>query len=164
MFATITDNPSEIRQIFQLSTSSSSKLWELAQKANELALMVEERWEMFSDKERELLITFAYAIIEPPKGILDTIGEFVSRFLLALVLATIAIKGEQDAFIAYSSNSKRLINAILGKVEQENLAYQKALSEAIEEAFSNSENRKSMTAEEACERIRGISDRVIREL
>ncbi|MFB2895896.1 hypothetical protein ACE1CI_23550 [Aerosakkonemataceae cyanobacterium BLCC-F50] len=69
-----------------------------------------------------------------------------------------------DAFIAYFSNSKRLINAILGKVEQEDFAYQKALSEAIEEGFSNSENRKSMTAEEACERIRGISDRVIREL
>lgn len=164
MFATITNNPSEIRQIFQPSTSNSSRLWELAQKANELALMVEECWEKFSEQERELLINFAYAVIEPPKGILDTIGEFVSRFLLALVLATIAIKGEQDAFIAYSSNSKRLINAILGKVEQEDLAYQKSLTEAIEEAFSNSENRKSMTAEEACERIRGISDRVIREL
>lgn len=164
MSATITNNPSEIRQFFQQPrTSNSSRLWELAQKANTLAVMVEERWEIFTDEERELLKTFAYAVIEPPRGILDTIGELVSRFFLALGLAAIAIKGEEDAFAAYSNGSKRLINAILSQIEREDSVYQKALSEAIEDAFTNSDTQ-AMTAEEACERLRRISDRAIREL
>ncbi|MFB2923276.1 hypothetical protein [Aerosakkonema funiforme] len=165
MSATITINSSEIRQILQPPrTSNSSRLWEIAQKANTLAVIVEDRWENFTDEDRELLKTFAYAVIEPPKGILDTISELVSRFLFALFLAAIAIKGEADAFAAYSDGSKRLINAILGRIEREDIAYQKALSEAIEEAFANLETSKAMTAEEACERIGRISDKIIGEL
>ena len=164
MSATITISPSEIRQIFEPRTSSSSRFWELAQKANALAVMVEDRWEMFPDEVRELLTTFSYAVIEPPKGIWDRIFEFLSRFDLALVLAWIAIKGEQDAFVAYSSGCKRLINAIIGRIEREENAYEKALSEALEETIDNLESRKAMTAEEACERIGRISDKTIREL
>lgn len=50
---------------------------------------------------------------------------------------------------------------ILSKIEQGNPDYQEMLSKAIKDAFSNSGNRKTMTVEEACEKIRKISKRVI---
>jgi len=113
MSATITISPSEIRQIFQPRTSSASRFWELAQKANNLAVIVEARWEQIPADTRELLKIFAYALIEPPQGIKGVFIELLGRFYLAFSLFSIAIKGEQDAFIAYAGAFKRLLNAIL---------------------------------------------------
>ena len=160
MSATITISPDEIRQIFQPRTSNSSRLWELTKKANALAVIVEEHWEEIPALQRELLATFAYEVIEPPEGIQGIFLVFANR----LYLAWIVLKGEQDAFIAYSGAFGRLINANLGKIEQEDIAYQKALSDALEEAFANIKTSEAMTAEEACERIERISDQALREL
>ena len=44
MSATITISSSEIREILQPHTSSASWLWELAQKANTLAVIIGARW------------------------------------------------------------------------------------------------------------------------
>ena len=41
--------------------------------------------------------------------------------------------------------------------ELENIAYEQALSEALEETFAEWETIEAMTAEEACEHIRAIS-------
>jgi hypothetical protein len=158
--ATITISPDEIRQIFQPRTSNSSRLWELAQKANALAVTVEERWEELPAQKQQLLTTFVYEVIEPPEGIQAMFRALTNR----LYLAWIVLKGEQDAFIAYSGAFQRLINAILGRIERENIAYQKALSEVLEEAVLDLEASKAMTAEEACERIRRISDQALKEL
>lgn len=49
-------------------------------------------------------------------------------------------------------------------VEREDMAYQKALSEALEEAFTDWRNSRDMGAEEACERLREISDQAFNEL
>jgi hypothetical protein len=164
MSATITINPSEIRQIFQPRTSSASRFWELAQKANNLAVIIDARWEQIPPETRELLKIFAYALIEPPQGIKEVFIEFLGRFYLAFSLFSIAIKGEQDAFIAYGAAFQRLLNAILSGVEREDIAYQKALSEALEQTFEELETIEAMTAEEACERIRAISYQALEEL
>ena len=157
MSATITISPSEIRQIFQPRTSSASRFWELAQKANNLAVIIEARWDQIPADTRELLKIFAYAVIEPPQGIKGVLIELLGRFYLAFSLFSIAIKGEQDAFIAYAGAFQRLLNAILSAIEREDIAYEKALSEALEETFAGLETSEAMTAEEACERIRAIS-------
>lgn len=164
MSATITITPSEIRQIFQPRTSSASRLWELAQKANTLAVIIESRWEKIPDETRELLKIFAYTLIEPPQGIKERFLRFLWRFSLAVALPWIVLKGELDSFVAYINAFNRLVNAILSGVEREDIAYQKALSEAIEEAFTDWENSTEMSAEEACERLRQISYQAFNEL
>ncbi len=45
--------------------------------------------------------------------------------------------------------------------ERENIDYEKALSEALEETFAEWETSEAMTAEEACKRIRVISDQAL---
>ncbi len=164
MSATITISPSEIRQIFQPRTSSASKFWELAQKANNLAVIIDARWEKIPPDMRELLKIFAYTLIEPPQGIKGIFIQYLRRFSLAIILPWIVLKGELDSFLTYNNAFNRLVNAILSGVEREDLAYQKALSEALEEAFTDWENSKDMSAEEACERLRQISDQAVSEL
>ncbi|MEG5065282.1 hypothetical protein QUB33_16830 [Microcoleus sp. B3-A4] len=164
MSATITITPSEIRQIFQPRRSSASQFWELTQKANNLAVIIDARWEQIPPETRELLKIFAYALIEPHQGIKGFFIELLRRFSLAIILPWIALKGEFDSYVAYKNAFDRLVNAILSGVEREDLAYQKALSEAIEEAFTDWENSKDMSAEEACERLRQISDQAFNEL
>ena len=44
---------------------------------------------------------------------------------------------------------------------RENIAYEQALSEALEVTFADWETRKAMTAEEACKRIGVISDQAL---
>lgn len=157
MSATITISPSEIRQIFQPRTSSASRFWELAEKANNLAVIIEDRWEKIPAETQELLKAFVYAFIEPPQGIKEKLLKFVGLFSWAIALPWIVLKGELDSFVAYINSFNRLINAILSGVEREDSAYQKALSEALEETFVGLETSDAMTAEEVCEQIRAIS-------
>jgi hypothetical protein len=164
MSATITISPSEIRQIFQPRTSSASRFWELAQKANNLAVIIDARWEQIPPETREILKIFAYAVIEPPQGIKGILIDFLGRFSLAFTLFLIVLKGEKDGLIAYMGAFQRLLNAILSGIEREDIAYEEALSEALEETFAGLETSEAMTAEEACERIRAISYQALEEL
>lgn len=164
MSATITISPSEIRQIFQPRTSSASKFWELAQKANNLAVIIDARWEQIPSETRELLKVFAYALIEPPQGIKGIFVYYLGRCLWNFSLFLIQLKGEKKSLIAYNEAFQRLLNAILSGIEREDMAYEKALSEALEEAFAGLETSEAMTAEEACERIRAISYQALEEL
>ncbi len=113
---------------------------------------------------RELLKSFAYTLIEPPPGIKERFLKFVELFSLAILLPWIVLQGELDSFVAYDNAFNRLVNAILSGVERENMAYQKALSEALEEAFTDWRNSRDMGAEEACERLRQISAQAFNEL
>lgn len=157
MSATITISSSEIRQIFQPRTSSASRFWELAQKANKLAVIIEASWDQLPAETRELLKIFAYAVIEPPQGIKGVFVYYLGRFFGEFSLFLIRLKGEKNSVIAYNIAFERLINAILSGIEQEDIVYQKELSEALEETFAGLETSSAMTAEEACERIRAIS-------
>lgn len=67
MSATITISQSEIRQVFeQRAFANASRFEELAQKANFLAAIIENRWEIIPLETQELIKVFAYALIEPP--------------------------------------------------------------------------------------------------
>ena len=164
MSATTIISPSEIRQIFQPRTFSASRFWELAEKANNLAVIIDARWEQIPSETRELLKIFAYALIEPPQGIKDKFLKFLALLSLAIALPWIVLKGELDSFVAYNNAFNRLVNAILSGVEREDIAYEKALSEALEETFAEWETSEAMTAEEACERLRAISYQALEEL
>jgi len=161
MSATITISSSEIRQIFQPRTSSASRFWELAQKANNLAVIIDARWDQIPPETRELLKIFAYAVIEPPQGIKGIFLDFLRRFYLAFTLFLIVLKGEKDSLFVYLEAFQCLLNAILRGIEWEDIAYDKALSEALEETFAGWETSEAMTAEDACERIRAISYKAI---
>lgn len=161
MSATIAVTTNEIREIFQGPTASPSRLWELAKKINTLAITVENSWDKLPSQKRDLMTAFAYSAIEPSSGIKDAFVVFIRRLFLALVLVVIVFQGEENAFIAYANALQRLVNAILSAIERENKAYQKALLTAVEETLNNRENSKAMTAEEACERIRILSDKVL---
>ncbi len=165
MSATITISTKEIKQIFQQRqrTSDPSELWRLAEKANTLAVVVEDSWENLPPKKQELLRDFAYMTLEEPEDFKTVFIKQISRLFSALILAMIVIKGELNAFLAYAIAVERLVNAILSAIERENIDYQNALSEAIENAIINAENDKAMTAEEACERIREISNQAMQE-
>lgn len=164
MSATIAINPSEIREIYPLRISNASRLWELAQKTNELAIIVEAHWEKITPETKQLLTSFAYTVIEPPKGIKGIFFDWSSRFSFALALPWIAFKRDQYALIAYYSAFPRLVNAIFSAIERKDTAYQQALSNAIEEAFTGGETREAMTVEDACQRIKQISEQAFREL
>ena len=58
------------------------------------------------------------------------------RFLNRCYGAWMVLQGERDAFVAYASASDRLVKAIIGASERENIAYQEALSEAVEGALA----------------------------
>jgi hypothetical protein len=157
MSATITISPIEIRQIFQPRTSSASRFWELAEKANNLAVIIDARWDQIPLETRELLKIFAYAVIEPPQEIKGIFVYYLGRCLWNFSLFLMELKGEKKSVVAYNGAFKRLLNAILSGIEREDIAYEKALSEALEETFAGWETSEAMTAEEACERIRAIS-------
>ncbi|MDY6803384.1 MAG: hypothetical protein SXA11_06205 [Cyanobacteriota bacterium] len=161
MSATTTISTKEIKQIFQQRTSDPSELWRLAEKANTLAVVVENYWENLPPKKQELLTAFAYIDFEQPKGINRILLDSIKTLFAAWIVAWIVIKGELNAFITYRNALERLVNAILSAIERENLAYQKALSKAIENAIISSENNKAMTAEEACERLRELSNQAL---
>lgn len=165
MSATITISQNEIRQVFQQRAfAGASRFGELAQKANYLAAIIENRWEKIPLETQELIKVFAYAFIEPPQGIKQRFLDLLGRFHLAVVLFGMAIQGETDSFVAYNNAFDRLVSAVLNAVEREDNACQQALSEALEGAFAGWETTSAMTAEEACERIRQISERALTEL
>ena len=161
MSDSITISPSEIRQIFQPRTSSALEIWELTQKANTFAVIIDSRWDQLPTETRELLKIFAYAVIEPPQGIKWIFVYYLGRCLWNFSLFLIQLKGEKKSLIAYNEAFERLINAILSAIEREDMAYQKSLSEALEETLAGLETSEAMTAEDACERIRAISNQAL---
>jgi hypothetical protein len=149
----------EIWEIFHPRTVNSARLWEIAQKANALAVAVEQDWEELPEDRRKLLTTLAYAGSEPPPGIQWKLRNFIDRlFAVGMLLK------DFNACAFYVEASERLLDAIFSGIERENEDYQAALSAALTETSANVESSKAMTAEEACERIREISDEVSRDI
>ena len=71
---------------------------------------------------------------------------------------------------AYLGNDIKFLELLLADMkrgleqnttEREDIAYEKALSEALEETFAEWETSEAMTAEEVCKRIRVISDQAL---
>lgn len=171
--ATLTVSNREIKQILSPSPSTSdpSKLWELAQKANLLADIVEENWDEIPQQTQELLVIFAYSYIDAytkkPKGLKAKFISFLlffGQFSLVFIFFWMLLKGEIKAFLTYMNASQRLVNAVLMAIEREENTYEETLLKSINEVLIEKKSSEAMTSEAACERIRRISDQVIREL
>jgi hypothetical protein len=139
------------REINRPPTANSSRLWDIAQKANALAVEVEGRWEELPEYQRKLLTTFAYAGIEPPQGIKGQFLSFIGGLSTIWNISWIVFNGDLESLFFYAEAYQRLINAIFDGIERENEDYQSILAAALEEAFTNLENTQAMTGEEASE-------------
>jgi len=154
MSAAITINPYEIRQISQPHTVSQSKLRSIAQNTEALATAVENKWEDFSDQERELLKALIYASIINQDGNQGFFASLRTRLSLAWML----ICGETDVLTDYFKALIRLKNAVLGAIEREHPDYEQTMAEVVQEALAKSGDRPAMTPDEFCEWLSSVSD------
>ncbi len=139
------------REINRPPTANSSRLWDIAQKVNALAVEVEDHWEELPEDQRKLLTTFAYAGIEPPQGITGYLFSFIGGVSTIWNISWIVLKGELEALFFYAEAYQRLLNAIFNGIERENEDYQSILSAALAETFANLESSQEMTEEESSE-------------
>jgi hypothetical protein len=161
--ASVTINPREIMRFSAPDAAEPSELREIAQHMESIAASVENTWDdaPLPPKLREALIALAYSTVEPPKGIARRYSAAIRG---GLWYARIKLKGEQEAFFDYIIAQRRLTDAVLAAIERENPAYQKALSEALERAFSDVKQSKALTPEDTLEQLRELSDEALREL
>jgi hypothetical protein len=162
--ASITIDPREIMRFTAPDTAEPSELREMAQKMEVAAARVEYMWSEAPPppKLREALVAFAYSAVEPPPK--SIAGRYATAIRGGLWYARIKLKGEQEAFFDYVVARRRLTNTILAAIERENPAYQKALSEAVEGAFSDLEQGKALTAEDTLDQLSQLSDEALKEL
>jgi hypothetical protein len=116
---------------------------------------VENKWQYFSPKERELLESLIYSSMAHPEGKNNT---FISSFLTRLSLAWILIKGETDSLTEYLQARSRLKNAVLDAIERENPTYNQVMTEVVKDALDESEESPLMTSDEFKEWLNRVSD------
>lgn len=149
-----------------ISPSSSNRphrYVNLAQIANGLTSVVENRWEDIPEDHRILLSDLAYSLA----GEKDGKEVFKSDKSIFIRLATFfrvgyaIFSGEFEELRAFCASLDRLSDSILLKIESENCDYNFSLSQTLEEVFEEIRYTESMTAEEACGRIRKLSHQVL---
>ena len=115
------------KQVKQLASPHSAKppyLYQLAQRAERLAVLVEEDWDSFSDEMKHLLTYLAYDSLEPPRFSLK-------HLFLRLRWSWIVAFDDEDALLQYRASFASLRNAVLDAIESENEDYQADLAEAL---------------------------------
>jgi hypothetical protein len=158
--ASITINPVEIKRFSTPDNAEPSELRELADRMEELAAGVEDLWNEMPPKLREAFVGLVYFDVEPSQGI----AKYKAALRGGIWYARIKLKGEQDALFDFGIARRRLTNAVLGALERDNSAYQQALSEAVEGAFSDLEGSEALAPEETRDQLRQLSDEALREL
>lgn len=159
--ASITISPIELRRLSDPDAVEPSELREMTQTAEFLADHAEKHWERMPPKIREALIALVYSMMNPPQNLLR---KYSAALRGGLWYTRIRLKGEQEAFSDFVIAHRRMTNAILEAVERDNSAYQQALSEVIEEAFSDLEHSEALTPEDTLEQLRQLSDEACREI
>ncbi len=120
---------------------------------NELTLEVKSQWAKLSPELQDALKVFAYHEPETrPKSLADRLRGFRSSVALGRVL-----RKQPELVREYLNAANNLTEAILDAIERENPEHQETVAQAIEEAFSDTNNR-TMNAEEAREWNREIFD------
>ena len=99
-----------------------------AQTAQSIARDVESSWASLPPEVRETLKRLVYKIIEPPRGL----GPFIEGLIDRVALATLALRGKDDALLDYLRSIRRLVDAVLGAIEREQPAYQQRMREAVQ--------------------------------
>ncbi len=159
--ASITINPIELRRLSAPDAAEPSKLREMTQTAEILAGAVENHWEGMPPKMREALVAIVYSMMEPPQ---NPIRKYGAALRGGLWYARIRLRGEHEAFSDFVIAHRQMVNAILGAIERDNPTYQRALSEAVEESFFDSEQGQELTPEDTLDQLRQLSDEALREL
>ncbi len=153
-------DPIEIKELSATRTVEASRMRELAQTAERLAVAVETNWEKLEDQHRAQLAALMYSVLEPNPGLAGKARALRSAFRYALI----RFREDQDALFDFAIAQRRLINAILSAVERENPEYQKTLAEAVESSLSEVREGKPeiLTDENAGDWLRRISDEALK--
>ncbi len=153
-------DPREIKELSATRTTEPSRLRELAQKAEEIAVFVEARWETLEDEDRATLSALIYSVIEPPRGFVSKLRALRSAFRYG----RIRFNEDQDALFDFAIAQRHLINAILTAVEREDPEYRKALTKAVEDALSEAPGGKAetLTDENTGDWLRRLSDEALK--
>ena len=153
-------DPIEIKELSATRTTEPSRLRELAQRAEEAAVFVDNHWETLDEEQRRTLHAFICLIVDPPKGITGRLRALRSAFRFG----RIRFNEDQDALFDFAIAQRHLINAILSAIERDNPEYQKALTEAVEGAVSETRESRmeAVTDENTGDWLRRISDEALK--
>lgn len=152
--------PIEIRELSATRTTEASRLRELAQIAEELAVLVENDWDSFSVQHQDELRALVYSIVAQHKGP----GSKLRALRSAIRYARIRYHEDQDALFDFAIAQRRLINAILSAIERDNPDYRRALADAVESSMSEVREGKAetLTDENTGDWLRRISDEALK--
>ena len=147
----------------KLSKCDSKSYWtyqELTQLSDRLLFIVEKRWESLSHDHQLTLMGLAYEFIEPKEknGIFSFFKSILNVVRAAYKFLRLVKNQELTDFQAFQSSLYRLTHCILDEIESNNVTYQQKFKVALTDASNELQNRKRMTAEEACGRIAQLSD------
>ena len=150
----------EIKELSATKTTEAPRLRELAQKAEQLAITVENDWDALPTQHRDELAALIYRIVAEPKGA----GSRIRAIRSALRYALIRYHDDQDALFDFAIAQRRLINAILSAIEREDPDYQRALVDAVEGSMSEVRDGKTetLTDENTGDWLRHISDEALK--
>lgn len=158
--AVLVINPYEIEQIRQRKVSPLSKFDEIAARLRRAAKLVKEKWDNFSDEDREFLKQLAYELIEPPKR--DWL--YLVRLIRAKISWHFMSTSEQEAFKSCIEALDVLVENILDAVERQDPGYQAVLSDTLEQLYSSETESKVIEVEETREWLRNLSDQAVGEV
>ena len=116
--------PQQVKQLASPHSAKPPHLYHLAQRAERLAVLVEEDWDALSDEMKHLLTCLAYDSLEQPRFSLK-------HLFLRLRWSWMVAFNDEDALLQYRASFARLRNAVLDAVESENEDYQADLAEAL---------------------------------
>lgn len=123
---------------------NASKLEKLTQALEQLAVIVDKKWNTLSQDEQDLLSTIVYDAIDSSENDQNWLLTFWRRLLFAWMV----FNSGESAFVAYSNAVQRFINAVLDKIERTHPDYENQVSESLEEAIQESDNYPAMTQDE----------------
>jgi hypothetical protein len=138
----------------------------LAQTANGLSSIVENRWEEIPDDHRILLADLAYTLVgeKDGDGTSKNIKSIFAHLATFLRVSYAIFSGEFEELRFFCASLDRLSDSILSKIESEAQDYNNSLSQSLKQTFEDIKSTESMTAEEACGRIRTLSNQVLSEI
>ncbi len=147
-------SPQVVHSLSRPRTVKPSRLQKAAQMAHRIAYRVETGWADLPEEARINLKNLAYDLIEPARGFRGALSKLLGQMSLAII----ALTGQTDALYEYLVASKRLVNAILGAIEQESSIYKQTLEGAIKEGITGSERASTVRSEHVRDWLSSISD------
>jgi hypothetical protein len=151
-------DPIEIKRFLKPDSTAPSELRQLSDDMESVAISVEKNWDSMQPKLREALLAFAYNEPSLPEGP----SKYATVLRAGLWFAKMTLRGEQDEVFNFGIAHHKLVDAILSKVESDNSDYQNALSESVNEAFTELERSESLEPEDTLDQLRQLSDEALK--